>query len=90
MIMGHSKHKLSRKKKHVVLPKKNCHTTPLVFPITAATSPQWPLSSVPKVAIVERFNSTLNFLENHADRHQNFGNASGLSYIKTFLPDPKG
>ena len=37
MIMGHSKHKLSRKKKHVVLPKKNCHTTPLVFPITATT-----------------------------------------------------
>ena len=90
MIMGHSKHKLSRKKNTLYSLKKIVIQHPLVFPITAATSPQWPLSSVPKVAIVERFNSTLNFLENHADRHQNFGNASGLSYIKTFLPDPKG
>ena len=91
MIMGHSKHKLSRKKKHVVLPKTNCHTTPLVFPITATTSPQWPLSSVAKVAVnVERFNCTLNFLENHAADIKIVENASGLSYIKTFLPDQKG
>ena len=41
-------------KKHVVLhKKKKCHITPHL-PITA-TSPQRPLSSVPKVAVVERF-----------------------------------
>ena len=31
MIIGHSKHEL-RTKKHVVLPKKNCHRTPLLQP----------------------------------------------------------
>ena len=86
MIMGHSKHKLSRKKKHVVLPKTNCHTTPLVFPITATTSPQWALSSVAKVAVnVERFNCTLNFLENHADRHQNCGKCLRIILYKNIF-----
>ena len=52
MIMGHSKHELSTKK-HVVLCKKIViyHS---YLPMMA-TSPQRPLLSVPKVAIVERF-----------------------------------
>ena len=88
MIMGHSKHKLSRKNMLYSL-KKFSYDTPSL-PHNSSHLSTMAAFFCPKVAIVERFNSTLNFLENHADRHQNFGNASGLSYIKTFLPDPKG
>ena len=78
MIMGHSKHKLSRKRKHVVLPKKIVIQHP-------SSSPQRPLSSVPKEAIVERFNCTLNFLENHADRHQNCGKCLRIILYKNIF-----
>ena len=52
MIIGHSKHELSTEK-HVVFPKKVVILHPYL-PITA-TSPQRPLSSVPKVAVMARF-----------------------------------
>lgn len=50
-IIRYSKHKISTNK-HIVLPRKkfSCITPP---PTT--TSPQWPLSSFPKVAVVESF-----------------------------------
>ena len=50
--MGYRKHQL-RHNKQVELPKKICYITPYL-PIMA-TSLQQPLSSVPEVAIVKRF-----------------------------------
>ena len=43
--------------------KYNCHISPLnppYLPITAFSPPQWPLSSVPKVAVVKRFDWTIS------------------------------
>ena len=51
--MGYSKHELSSIYMLSSL-KKNCHVLNPYLPITT-TSPLRPLSSVPKVAIVERF-----------------------------------
>jgi len=59
MIMGHSKHELSPKKMLYSL-KKIVILHPYL-PITA-TSPQRPLSSVFQVAIMERFDCIIRFL----------------------------
>ena len=54
--MGYSEHKISTNK-HIVLPRKNSHVLMYYAPylLIMATSPQWPLSSVPKVTVLERF-----------------------------------
>ena len=59
-IMGYSKHELSNNK-HVVLPKTKFVILHHYLLITA-TSPQRPLSSVPKVAEEERFDCTIPLL----------------------------
>ena len=59
-IMGYSKHEFSNNK-HVILPKTKFVILHHYLPITA-TSPQRPLSSVPKVAEEERFDCTIPLL----------------------------
>ena len=57
-IVGYSQHELSTVNMLYSL-RKNCHITPL--PLTA-TSPQQPLSSVPKLAVMGTFDCSLGLL----------------------------
>ena len=59
--MRYSKHEVSTINMYFV--RYNCHISPLnapYLPITAFSPPKWPLSCVPKVAVVKRFDCTIS------------------------------
>ena len=68
-IMGYRKHEL-KNKIHVVPPQTKFVILHHYLPITA-TSPQHPLFSFPKVAVVERFDCSSNLINRDLSHHSN-------------------